>query len=109
MALQLRNPSGGAGMPGALSDADRVYLQSMTPGLTKTPEGRKLISETMITLAKRDQDVAKLARDYRKKNGGFDEGFYNELATWSAANPLFEQKDNTNIIKYNNRGERVNG
>jgi hypothetical protein len=100
MALQLRNPSGGAGMPGALSDADRVYLQSMTPGLTKTPEGRKLISETMVTIAKRDQDVAKLARDYRKKNGGFDEGFYNELAAWSAANPLFTPQNKTVEVKY---------
>jgi hypothetical protein len=100
MALQLRNPSGGAGMPGALSDADRVYLQSMTPNLTKTPEGRKLISETMITLAKRDQDVAKLARDYRKKNGGFDEGFYDELAKWSAANPLFTQQNKTVEVTY---------
>jgi hypothetical protein len=87
-------------MPGALSDADRVYLQSMTPGLTKTPEGRKLISETMVTLAKRDQEVAKLARDYRKKNNGFDEGFYDELRTWSAANPLFTPQNKTVEVTY---------
>lgn len=83
MALQLRNPSGGAGMPGALSDADRQYLRDMVPGLAKTPEGNKLILEGLRKMAKRDQDVAKLARQYRTKHGQMDEGFYEELSAWS--------------------------
>jgi hypothetical protein len=89
MALELRNPAGGAGMPGAMSDADREFLKSMTPGLGTSPEGRKQITETSIKIAKRDQQVAKLARDYRQKNGSIDEGFYNVLAEFSAKNPLF--------------------
>jgi hypothetical protein len=89
-ALSLRNPSGGAGMPGAMSDADRAFLQSMVPGLSKTPEGRRLIVDTGKKVAKRDGDVARLAREYRKSHGGqFDEGFYEELANYSAKNPLF--------------------
>ncbi len=35
MALELRNPAGGAGMPGAMSDKDREFLVSMVPGLAK--------------------------------------------------------------------------
>lgn len=89
MALELRNPSGGAGMPGAMSDQDRAFLQNMVPNLSKTPEGRKLMTETATKLAKRDQDVAKMARDYRKKRGTIDEGFYEELQKYSEANPLF--------------------
>lgn len=89
MALELRNPAGGAGMPGAMSDADRQFLRGMVPGIEKTPEGRKMITESMVKLAKRDQDVAKIARDYRKKKGMIDEGFYEELNAYSAANPLF--------------------
>lgn len=89
IALTLRNPSGGAGMPGALSNKDREFLTSMTPGLAKTPEGNKLIIQTARNLAKREQEVAKLARAYRKKNGSLDEGFYDELADFSAAHPLF--------------------
>jgi hypothetical protein len=89
MALQLRNPSGGAGLPGAMSDADRVFLGQMPPGLGKTSEGNALIMETFRKLAQRDQDVAKLARAYRKKHGAIDEGFYDELAAFSEANPLF--------------------
>jgi hypothetical protein len=89
IALQLRNPSGGAGMPGAMSDADRNFLAGMVPGIEKTPEGRKMILETGKRLAQRDMDVARLARQYRQKNGTIDEGFYDELARFSAANPLF--------------------
>lgn len=89
MALELRNPSGGAGMPGAMSDSDRTFLRGMVPGIEKTPEGRKMITESMVKLAKRDQEVAKIARDYRKKKGMIDEGFYEELNAYSEANPLF--------------------
>jgi len=91
IALELRNPSGGAGMPGAMSDADRQFLVSMVPGLTTTPQGRKLMLDTARKLAQRDQDVARLAREYRTRNGSIDEGFYNMLSAWSAQNPLFPQ------------------
>lgn len=91
IALQLRNPAGGAGMPGALSDKDREFLVSMVPGLGTTPEGRKMMLETGKKLAKRDMDVARLAREYRKKNGSLDEGFYDELNDYANKNPLFQQ------------------
>ncbi len=91
MALELRNPSGGAGMPGAMSDADREYLRSMTPGVEKTKEGRKLMTETAVKLAKRDAEIAQLARNYRSKKGKLDEGFYDALAQYSEQNPLFSK------------------
>lgn len=90
IALTLRNPAGGAGMPGALSDKDREFLQSMTPGIGKTNEGNTLIINTAKALNQRSQTVAKMARDYRKKHGHFDEGFYDELQTYSDAHPLFD-------------------
>lgn len=95
MALELRNPAGGAGMPGALSDSDRNFLTSMTPGLSTSPEGRKQITETMQKMAKRDQEVAKLARDYRTKNGSIDEGFYNQMRAYSDSHPLFSKTEST--------------
>jgi hypothetical protein len=89
IALTLRNPAGGAGMPGALSDKDREFLSSMTPGLGKTNEGNALIIKTAKALNQRSQVVAKMARDYRKQHGHFDEGFYDELQAYSDAHPLF--------------------
>jgi hypothetical protein len=89
MAMQMRNPAGGAGMPGAMSDADRRFLEQTVPGLSQTPGGNKLIIETNRRLAKRDQQVAKMAAAYRQKNGQLDDGFVQALQEWSNANPLF--------------------
>ena len=90
MALELRNPSGGAGMPGAMSDADREFLTRMVAGLGRTPGANKLIIEGAAKIAERDKQVAQLARDYKRKNNGqFDDGFYDELRQFSEKNPLF--------------------
>ena len=89
MALEARNPSGGAGMPGAMSDPDREFLVQMTPNLSKSPEGLKMIIDTSRKMAQRDQQVAALARTYVEKNGQLDNNFYSELQNWSNANPLF--------------------
>jgi hypothetical protein len=94
-ALELRNPSGGAGMPGALSDKDREFLQSATPGLERTPEGNKLIIDYMRRVAKRSVEVEALRRDYVKSNKGrLDEGFFDKLADFSEKNPLFPETKN---------------
>jgi hypothetical protein len=89
IALELRNPAGGAGMPGAMSDKDREFLIASIPGLENDPAAIGKMIEYRVKLAKREQEVAKKARAYRKKNGRFDEGFYDELQEWSEKNPLF--------------------
>ena len=97
IALQLRDPSSGAGMPGAMSDADRQFLQQMVPGLANTPEGNAQLLDYMKRLHQREIDVAKLAREHKnstkggKAKGSFDDGFFDDLAAWSAKNPLFPE------------------
>lgn len=91
MSLELRNPAGGAGMPGALSDADREYLKSMTPGLAQTNEGRKQIIDARVKLMERENDVAMMARKYRQKYGKLDDSFFDQLQTWSGSNPIFKK------------------
>lgn len=107
IALELRNPSGGAGMPGAMSDADRQFLQNMVPGLQTTPQGRTFMLETAKRLAQRDIKVAQMARDYRKRNGSLDEGFYDELAQFSEANPLFNGLKSPQAAQPSNDGWSV--
>jgi len=92
IALELRNTGSGAGMPGQLSDKDREFLVSMTPNLSKTPEGNRLIIETRMALLKREQEVARIARDYRKKHGKVDEGLYDEIQRYANKHPLFVGK-----------------
>jgi hypothetical protein len=93
LALQLRNPAGGAGMPGALSDKDREFLESMVPSIEMTPGGWHLLIDYRKRMNTRNQEVAKLARDYQKKNGILDYEFQDELAAWGEAHPLFTESD----------------
>lgn len=92
LALELRNPAGGAGMPGAMSDKDREFLVSMVPSIENDPNAIKQMVEMRRKLAQRDQQVGRLAREYRRKNGRFDEGFFDELKTFAENNPLFTSR-----------------
>jgi hypothetical protein len=91
LALELRNPAGGAGMPGAMSDQDRTFLLQMVPGLENDPGSVTQMIEYRTRLARREQQVAKMARDYKQKNKKFDEGFFDQLKTWSDKTPLFPE------------------
>jgi hypothetical protein len=95
MALQLRNPAGGAGMPGAMSDADRVFLASMVPGIETTREGRKLQIYTRRKINERRILEAKEASAYRKKYGRLDDGFIEQMQQFADANPMFKSPTTT--------------
>lgn len=101
VALSLRSTGDGGGMPGAMSDKDREFLKAMTPSLSKTPEGNKLIIESGIKLEQRKQQVAQMAREYRAKNRTL-EGFSSALQKWSDANPIFTAPDQgkSNGVKF---------
>lgn len=66
MALENRDPSTGAGMPGAMSDADRAYLQQATVSITKDPAGNKILIAIKKGDLQRQVDTAKYAREYIK-------------------------------------------
>ena len=90
IALNFRNPAGGEGMPGALSDKDREFLVSMVPGMEQTVEGRKGIIETRRKINERRLVEAKMARAYRKEHGALDEDFEQMLQDYADANPIFK-------------------
>lgn len=92
MALELRNPANGAGMPGAMSDADRNYLVSMIPNASQSAQGRKQLLEAKIAVEQRKSQTATFARNYEKKYGKLDNGFFEQMSAWSAQNPLFKGK-----------------
>jgi hypothetical protein len=72
MALQLRNPSGGEGMPGQLSNRDLIFLQQSTIGLDKTEEGNRRIIEYGRALAKRQIEIGRMAQEWERANGDID-------------------------------------
>ncbi len=91
IALQLRNPTGGAGMPGSMSNSDRDFLVSMTANTANDPRAIPLMLDMRIAMEKRAQEVGQIARDYRRQNGTLDEGFYQQLQTYSNAHPMFDK------------------
>lgn len=98
MALKLRDPANGGGMPGAMSDSDREFLRSMVPNANQTAEGRKLMVDAGIKVAQRDQQVAQFARQWRAKQGRLDKPdvngltFADHLQQWSTRNPIFPRQ-----------------
>jgi hypothetical protein len=93
MALAMRQPGSGP-----MTDKDFENYLDTVPDLAKTAAGRKKIVETMRAKAKRDIQVAKMAREYAKRNNGnLDDGFLDELAEFQAASPVFGGA-NTSLI-----------
>jgi hypothetical protein len=84
MVLDANNGSLGTGV----SNADVQFIRAMQPDLSQTRAGREQIIETARMLAKRDQEVAKLANNYRRQNGTLD-GFQVFIQQWAEKNPLF--------------------
>lgn len=93
MSLEMRSVANGAGMPGSLSDSDRDYLKASMPGLMQSGGANKLMFETQRKLRQREMEVAKVAREYRKKNGHLDEGFYDALQQYADTHPLFPKQE----------------
>ena len=90
IALELRSPAGGAGMPGAMSDQDREFLKSMTPQMSSTAEGRKSIIDARVKLLERENQVAAMSRKYMEKYGKLDTSFFSQLQEWSDRNRIFK-------------------
>lgn len=68
VSMTLRNPKGGEGLPGAMSDADRQFLVEATPGLSQTEQGRALLTQIAMSAAKVKTEQAQAAQRYIVKN-----------------------------------------
>jgi hypothetical protein len=89
MALKAKNQGGTNLMPGAMAVAETQMLQSMTPQLAQSREGRSLLIQVFRQKALRDQKISELATDYYDRNGKLDYGFEKEVRAFAKANPMF--------------------
>lgn len=97
MALLAKQTAEGTNlMPGAMSEADRTFLTQLVPNLGKTKEANKSLIDFMIKAEKRSVELAKMAREYRKKNGSI-EGFSEFAADYAEKNPLFSPAKQSTI------------
>lgn len=89
MALKAKNQGGTNLMPGAMAVAETQMLQSMTPQLAQSREGRNLLIQVFRQKALRDQKISELATDYYDRNGKLDYNFEKEVRAFAKANPMF--------------------
>jgi hypothetical protein len=88
LALALRNPAGGEGMPGAMSDADREFLRSTIPSIQNSPDGWRQMIEIRRRLAAASQEQAEEAERFMR-DGGRSRDLPGHMAEWSRQRRLF--------------------
>ncbi len=96
MALQLRDPAGGGGMPGSLSDADRQFLTTMVPAITNDPNANHLMIDWQKKVHQRTIEVAKIVNDYVRTPEFTKDpaAVYAKVADYANSHPLFDpQRD----------------
>jgi len=71
-----------------VSEGDRQLVEQTVANLDTSRGGNLAVNELHRILARRQQDIWKLALKYRKDNGRLDEGFDEQLMDWQQANPL---------------------
>lgn len=105
LALTLRNPAGGAGMPGALSDSDRNFLASMTPSIEGTPEGRVLMVDWAKRMYQHQIELTRVANAYMQSKDAATNprGLQIALQSYSDANPIFSPADAARIKELSSR------
>lgn len=89
MALTMRSPDGGMGMPGALSDRDIKFLKDSQVGIDRSPEGNLRMLKAFRAMEGRKIEIARLADQYIEQNGRLDSGFNKMIREFAEANPLF--------------------
>lgn len=99
-------------MPGSLSDPDRVFLETMIAGSANDPRAIPLMVDAAVKIQERNQEIGKLARDYRTKHKTIDEGFYQEVQDYAKAHPLFGKAAQTTatapkVYRYNKAGKLI--
>lgn len=80
----------GGSLGAQISNADVGFIRDTVPNIANTPEGNRQMIGVQRKLYQRQQEVAKMARDYANKNGGrLDYKFDEQLADYASKNPLF--------------------
>jgi hypothetical protein len=106
MALKAKHQGGTNLMPGAMAVAETQMLQSMTPQLAQSKDGRDLLIQVFRQKALRDQKISELATDYYDRNGKLDYNFEKEVRAYAKANPMFTPEQ---IKLYQDASKRLAG
>lgn len=92
LSNKLTLDAAGGSLGAQISNSDVKFLQAINPNLSATPEGNREIIGYHRKVYQRQQETARMARDYAAKHGGrIDAGFDQVLSDYAEKNPLFPQ------------------
>lgn len=92
LSNKLTLDAAGGSLGAQISNSDVKFLQAINPNLAATPEGNREIINYHRKVYQRQQETARMAREYAAKHGGrIDAGFDQVLADYAEKNPLFPQ------------------
>lgn len=98
LALGARSTADGQGMPGAMSDADRAFLQNSVPNIADTPQGLALKIDIAERVAKRQTEAAGMLQKYPQTAEGFL-SFQNDWIKYNQQHPVFGPDDAKRAVK----------
>lgn len=90
LAMEARNPAGGAGMPGAMSDADRAFLSQTVPNLGDSPQGIAMKIDIAAKAAARKAEMSSAWNAYPDQTQAGWSKFKQDWKKYTDANPLFD-------------------
>lgn len=92
LSNKLTLDAAGGSLGAQISNSDVSFLQAINPNLASSPEGNRELIGYHRKVYQRQQDVARMARDYAKSHGGrIDAGFDQVVADFAEKNPLFPE------------------
>jgi hypothetical protein len=92
LALDARSTADGAGMPGAMSDADRIFLTQTVPSIQDSPTGLKMKVEIAEKVARRQTEAAAQWNKYPQTQAGWAQ-FQQDWIKYNQENPIFGPDD----------------
>jgi hypothetical protein len=98
MALAARSTADGGGMPGAMSDADRNFLEKMMPGIQNTEAGNRLMIKVMTRMEQFKIGYNTEMYNHMKKPGGSDT-VLDHMNEWAAKHDyLKDLQDDPDLV-----------
>jgi hypothetical protein len=95
LSNKLTLDAAGGSLGAQISNSDVAFLQAINPNLVSTPEGNRELIGYHRKVYQRQQEVARMAREYAKTHGGrIDAGFEQVVADYAEKNPLFTRSPN---------------
>lgn len=92
LALSLRNPAGGEGMPGAMSNSDREFLRQSVPSLENSPQGWRAMVDMRLALADAAVKQAQYAEQLRRQGVPIQD-IPGKVQDFANQNPVFHVHD----------------